>query len=399
VRDATLIIEDTRIREVRAGSGVLPPEARVYDASPYTVVPGLIDAHTHLGSPSVPSLPLFRVGTPPTLGVFYAAQSAQASLAAGFTTLRNMGGIEFVSVRQAIDGGLLPGPRLVIAGMVLMSGGHTDRLYPASYPRRPDHAADGVDQVRQRVRQFVLSGVDFIKVEATGGMIAEGDTPDIRGYTDQELAAAADEAHAFGKRMAVHAHSAEGVRRAVEAGADTIEHCTWADEEALERVARKDAFITATCSIVEDAIRRSQQGGQIVAATDKRRVALEAKLKMLATARKLGAKVAVGTDACGVYVPHGQNALEFELLCRAGFTPMESLLAGTKVAAEALGLGDRVGTLEAGKRADLVILARNPLDDINSLQNHGNVLQVFKDGQLVVDRLAETGKGWLRWSV
>lgn len=399
VRDATLIVENGWIKEIAHDTAAIPPGATVYDASAYNVIPGLIDIHTHLGYPSVSSLVLFRVSTQPTLAVLYAAQSAQASLAAGFTTLRTMGGPEFVSLRQAIDQGLLPGPRLVIAGIVAMSGGHTDRLYPPNYSRGSDHTADGVDEIRQRVRQFVRNGVDVIKVEATGGMIADGDTPDIQGYGFQELAAAAEAAHGLGKRLAVHAHSSEGVRNAAEAGADTIEHCTWADEQVLELVARKNIFITATCSIVEDSIRRFEQARQLPPDIDRRRAALEGKLRMLANARKMGVKVALGTDACGVSVHHGQNALEFELLCRAGFTPMESLLAGTQVAANALGLGDQVGTLEAGKQADLVVLTSNPLQDITSLQNQSNVLQVFKGGQLVVDRLSEPGKAWLRWSI
>jgi len=396
VRGATLVIEGTQVRDVYVGERPLPDDARVVDASSCTVIPGLIDAHVHLNNPTVPSLPLYRVGVPPTLAVLYGLQAALSSLAAGFTSLRTMGGPEYAALRQAIDAGLVPGPRVVVAGMVCMSAGHTDRLYPTNFFRSIEHSADGADQVRQRARRFLRAGVDSIKVEATGGMIAEGDTPDMRGYTDAELVAAAEEAHAFGKRLAVHAHSAEGVRRAIAAGADTIEHCTWADEAALEMVAAKGAYITATCSLVENGIR---QGGRPGPVLQKLQRGLDAKLQMLATSRRLGVKVAMGTDACGPSMPHGKNALELELLYRAGFTSMECLMSGTKVAAEAIGLGDLTGTLEPGKRADLLVLACNPLDDITALQNPANVLQVFKDGQLVVERLSERATGQLYWAV
>jgi imidazolonepropionase-like amidohydrolase len=395
--NVTLTVENGRIKHIHTGDTDLPPDGPVFDASDHVVIPGLIDIHTHLASPSGVDLALFRVEAPQPLMLFYAAQAAQAALAAGFTTLRNMGGIEFVALKEAIEKDLLPGPRLVIAGMIFMTGGHTDRLYPANYSRSPDHTADGADEVKRRARQFILAGADFIKVEATGGLMAKDDTPTICGYSNEELTVAGEVAHGFGKRLAVHAHSSEGVRRAVEAGADTIEHCTWADESALELVAKRGVFITATCSILEDAIRRLQAAGQNAAVIGKLDSGLQAKLRMLALAQELGVKVAVGTDACGKYVPHGQNALEFELLCRAGFSPMQSLLAGTKVAAEALGLAEELGTLEPGKQADLVILAGNPLDDITLLQDQANILRVFRGGLLVVDRLAGAGAGLLRW--
>jgi imidazolonepropionase-like amidohydrolase len=395
--DVSITIEGGRIGQILPGGADQTIGPEVFDASDCVVIPGMIDTHAHLASPSGVDLAMFRVESPATLTLFYAAQAAQATLAAGFTTLRNMGGVEMVHLKQAIDRGLLPGPRLIIAGMIFMTGGHTDRLYPSNYNRGQEHVADGVDEVTRRARKFVLSGIDFIKVEATGGMSATDDTPNVRGYSDEELAAAANVAHGFGKRLAVHAHSAEGVRRAVEAGADTVEHCTWADEEALERVAERGAFITATCSILEDAVRRIRAVDQSSPALVKLEAGLNAKLKMLADARRLGVKVVVGTDACGKYVPHGQNALEFELLCRAGFSPMESLSAGTRVAAEALGLQEEVGTLEPGKRADLVVLRHNPLDDIALLQDPGNVLAVFKDGLLAVDWLTGNNRGVLRW--
>lgn len=394
-----IVVENGRIKEVIDDGKVLPESTPVVDYSSFTVMPGMIDTHTHLSYPAAMNLSNFRVETPPTLGVFYAAQSAHASLAGGFTTLRNMGGIEIVSLKRAVDAQLLPGPRMVVAGMVFMTGGHSDRLYPANYLRSATHSADGPEQVRQRVRQFLHAGVDFIKIEATGGLLAEGDTPDVWGYSKAEMAVAAEEAHHFGKRLAVHAHSAEGMLRALEVGADTIEHCTWADEEVLSVVAESGVYITVTCSILEDAIRLNRSSGQPTAMIDRLKEALDAKMQTLSAARKLGVKVALGTDACGRYVSHGSNAMELDLMRRAGFTPMECLLAGTKVAAEALGLGDLIGSLEPGKMADFIVLRYNPLEELSSLQEPRNVLQVYKEGQLLVDRLTGNRDATLCWPV
>jgi imidazolonepropionase-like amidohydrolase len=400
ISDVAVVLNGTTIQAVVPQSEIssISQDVELVDVTDAVLLPGLIDTHVHLGNPQVSDVYAYRVETLPTLTVFYAARSAQQALVAGFTTLRNMGGIEFVSLRQAVEAGLVPAPRILTAGMVLMTGGHTDRLLPASLPRKFGQPADGVTEVRKRVREYVLAGADFIKFEATGGLLGLRDQPSTRNYSQGEIEAIVDEAHGLGVRVAAHAHSTEGILRAIEAGADSIEHGTYVDEECAARMASDGVFLVPTVAILHDAITRAAELGLPPAVVTRLQEFVDERLASVERAHRAGVKIALGTDSSGRFAPHGRNAVEFELLAQAGLSPMESLMAGTSVAAEALGLDASIGGVEPGKEADLLVVRSNPLEDLAVLQDPANIVMVWKGGEVLVDRRQEPGENQIQWT-
>jgi len=380
------------------------PNLEIVDCGAGTILPGFIDLHTHLRNPheqDVSKADQFRhrVSATSPMAVVYGIRAAQRSLAAGFTTLRNMAGVEFTALDRAFEGELVPGPRVLTSGMVLKTGGHTDRSLPSTLPRegiwRAWMTADGAQEVRKRVREFARRGAAFIKMEASGGLYQS----DIPGHARDELRAGIEEAHSIGLRVAVHAHSREGILASTESGADTIEHGTFADEECIESMLRFGTTFVPTMACMADSIARGSSWGYSEEFIEGEKRLLQLRMDAVRRAHSAGVRIALGTDSAGWLGRHGENGREFELLVRAGLSPTESISAGTCNAAEALGLASSIGTVTPGKQADLVVVSGDPTRDISAVADAVNIVMVWRAGRLLVKRNQGETESALRWSL
>ncbi|NPV10097.1 MAG: amidohydrolase family protein [Anaerolineae bacterium] len=389
VEDAAVLVDDGAIASVGPSTQVAaPPAAEVIEAGGLTIMPGLIDAHVHLRTPAGQERLAYEVKTSSELKAFYAADNARRALEAGFTTLRDAGsGPEVLAARQAVDLGLVIGPRILTAGMVTMTAGHADpAMGRPGWPVRPEDTADGVDEVRKRVRQHVRSGHDWIKICTSGGVLSAGDESWWRNYTPDEVRAITDEAHALGRRVASHAHGREGILNAIQCGVDTIEHGIYLDDEILELMVAKRLFLIPTMTIGRAFQERAQEAGLSEEAVRKGNAVMEVVMTNMARAHRAGVRMALGTDCSGSLAPMGENAWELPLMVEIGMTPMEAILAATRDAAEAIGLGQATGTLEPGKQADLILVDGDPLEDISVLRERERIKLVLRQGRILVDR-------------
>jgi imidazolonepropionase-like amidohydrolase len=352
-------------------------------------LPGLIDAHTHLSS---------RVGLPrPERMKSTAARSAIAgvtncrnTLMAGFTTCRDVGGGELVDIglRDAIQAGEMVGPRMQVAAWSLsMTGGHGDPQNAVSYHWCSDlqsGVADGVDEVRKKVRFNVQQGADVIKILATGGVLSPGDDPQHTGYTRDELRAAVDEANRLGRMVAAHAHGKQGILWASEAGVRSIEHGSYMDEEVARALKKNGTWYVPTLYVVEPILAPGNPLHIQDENLAKARVVKEQMRRAFRTALKNGVAIAFGTDA-GVFA-FGEQGREFKIYVDEGMTPLAAIQTATTRAAEMIGWEKKVGTVERGRYADLVAVAGNPLQDITELER---VRWVMKGGVVVKDELRQ----------
>jgi imidazolonepropionase-like amidohydrolase len=394
VEDGAVLVKGSKIADVGPSKEVNVPEgARVIDARGTTVLPGLMDLHVHIFQMIGAKNPLERFLIPPSLSLLYAAKHARDLLEAGFTTARDLvypfpdySGRDMVSLRKAIERGLVRGCRLFVAGVVTSTASHLDVIRPAPL-REMCVTADGVDEVRKQTRACLAEEVDWIKTTSTGGMAGSMlNQPGYRNYTLEELEAIVDEAHSMGVRVASHSEGIVGCRSAVEAGIDTIEHASELDDDLIEEVLRKDLYVVPT--MAPSHYRTDVLGLPSVYLPKELsgRSFYEVHLESQRRAHEAGIKMAMGTD-CGYVFPPGKNAYELELYVRMiGMSPEEALLTATRNAADALGRLDDLGTIEEGKIADLVVVEGNPLEDIKILQNPSNIRVVMKEGKIEVDR-------------
>ena len=394
VSDAVVVVAGDRIVAAgKAGAIAIPAGARTIDLGDATLLPGFIDAHTHIiGRPlSDPRSDLAAVKDYPGYAAIVGVANARKTLMAGFTSIRVLGSPDFddMALRAAIDAGTVPGPRIEAAGHSFgITGGHCDEngykpgMMDADYRTG---VADGVDEVRKAVRYQVKYGADVIKICATGGVLSEGDAVGATQYTLEEMKAVVDEARKLDRKVAAHAHGTEGIKLAVQAGVASIEHGSFLDEEGAKMMAQRGTYLVPTLSAGEFTENAAKSGRLTGLRAQKALAAAAAMRNAIRVAMKNKVPIALGTDA-GVG-DHGANGHEFTLMVNwGGMTPMQAIVAGTSSAAKLLGWDTRVGTVAAGKLADVVAVPGNPLSDVTLLEKPSFVM---KNGVVYKQRGAE----------
>lgn len=400
VSQPRIVIEGARIRAVGTSDTLtVPPGAETIDAGACTLLPGLIDTHVHLGAFNCTSFGNARTArfeVTPQLQSFYALFHAQLCFEMGFTTLRDAGrgtprgdfAEEMCAVRDAINAGIVAGPRLLVLTEAVITGAHLEMLTLPRAMRRPEnYTADGPWALRRKVRELIRTGADGIKTSVSGG-VALGTNPDVRNMTQEELDAIVDEAHAFRKPVAAHCFNPEGLHMCVNAGVDTIEHMVYSDDAAIARVRDSGIWVVPTLLNRSDYVieKNIEQGlPQSLIATQ--RAIQPHCFETFRRMRESGVRIAMGTDMHNV-PEMGCAARELELYVAHGMSPLEAIGAATRDAAQALGLGADLGTIQPGKLADLIAVRGDPVADVRVLQDAANIALVMKEGRVYVDRVA-----------
>lgn len=380
--DQTILIRGDRIEKIAPRNELPAPDgAEVVDLSNATVLPGLIDAHAHLTGSSKRH-GYAALGWSSTRSALFGVNAAGRTLNAGFTTVRNLGagGYGDVALRDAIDDGDVPGPRMLVSGPALgITGGHCDmNLLPPELSQPSQGIADGPWAVRKKVRENVKFGADVIKFCATGGVLSKGTKIAAQQYTDEEMAAIVDEARALGLRVAAHAHSGAGIKAAIRAGVASVEHASLLDDEAIQLARENGTALVMDVYVSDFILEVGAEAGILPESLDKEREVGQKQRESFSRAQQAGIPIVFGSDA-GVY-PHGDNAKQFPYMVKYGMTPMQAIQAATVNAATLLGWQDRVGALAPGLFADLIAVEGDPLADIHLLQK---VTLVMKGGEIV----------------
>ena len=316
----------------------------------------------------------------------YGATNALKTLRAGFTSVRNVGasGYSDVALRDAIDAGELPGPRLLVSGPGLgITGGHCDdTLLPYQLRHREEGVADGPWDARGKAREVIKYGADLIKLCASGGVLSKGDQPGAAQYTVEEMRAIVEEAHRAGRKVAAHAHGTQSIKEAIQAGVDSIEHASLLDDEGARLAKARGTFLVMDIYNDDFILSEGLKMGMLPESIEKEKAIGQLQRESFTRGVKAGVRMAFGTDG-GVY-PHGDNARQFAYMVKFGMTPMQAIRSATLDAAELLGWSGKVGTVETGKLADLIAVRGDPLADIRVLETVGFVM---KGGEVVKDEL------------
>jgi imidazolonepropionase-like amidohydrolase len=382
--EMTVVIEGNKITDIRKGYQTPASGATIIDLKRHTVMPGLIDAHVHITSET--SKNKYSEGF--TLNkedfAFRAVGYAERTLLAGFTTVRDLGGAIALSLRNSINSGYIRGPRIIAAGNIISTtGGHGDPTngYNRDFMGDPD-PKEGVvnspEEGRKAVRQRYKEGADVIKITATGGVLSNAKDGAGAHFTEDEIKAIVSTAKDYGYKVAAHAHGAEGMKRAIRAGVTSIEHGTLMDDEVIRLMKQYGTYYVPTITAGKSVADSAKMPGYYPPFVAAKAVEIGPKLQATFTkAYKAGVKIAFGTDA-GVYA-HGKNYKEFEYMVEAGMSAMETIKAATVVAADLLGISDKVGSIEKGKLADIVAVPGDPIQDISIMNN---IQFVMKEGKV-----------------
>jgi imidazolonepropionase-like amidohydrolase len=369
-RDRVIVVEDDRIRSIGGAEVSIPDGANVIDLSDSFVLPGVMDMHTHV----VGNLDnYFFAGyfQSPHRATIGGVVNAEKTLMAGFTTIRNVGASDYadVALRNAINAGEIPGPRMAVSGPGLgITGGHCDRnSLNSSFEERSDGVSDGPWAVREQVRKNVKYDADLTKFCATGGVFSKGTKVGMTQYTLEEMQAIVDESHTHDRRVAAHAHGTEGIKRAIVAGVDSIEHASFLDEEAVRLGMERGTVFALDIYNTEYTLERGAENGVPEENINKEREVGTRQRESFTMAVRMGAKVVFATDS-GVY-PHGDNAKQFSRAVRFGMTPEQAIQSATIVSAELLGWEDRVGRIAPGYFADIIAVHGDPLQEIEELED------------------------------
>jgi imidazolonepropionase-like amidohydrolase len=382
-KNMTIIIEKNKISAIESGFTTAGKDDVAIDLKTKTVTPGWMDMHVHLEEETNPNRYLQEFTMNPADYAFQSVNFSYVTLMAGFTTVRDLGGSGVnISLRNAINKGLIKGPRIFTAGKAIATtGGHADPTngYRADLMGDPGPAeavANGADECRKAVRQRYKEGADLIKITATGGVLSVAKSGSNPQFTEEEIKAIVETAKDYGFRVAVHAHGAEGMKRAIRAGVNSIEHGTFMDDEAIALFKQYGTWYVPTLTAGSAVADSAKKPGYYPAIVTPKALEIGPKIKStFAKAYKAGVKIAFGTDA-GVY-KHGMNWLEFGYMIEAGMKPMDAIKSATINAADLLGMKDQLGSIEPGKMADVVAVDGDPLKDAKVF---GKVVFVMKDG-------------------
>lgn len=386
LKDHDVLVEDGRIKAVgRKGTIGAGGAAKIEMKGAY-LLPGLSDSHVHLTSRAdLHGYRRLAVSTPRS--AISGVANAEKTLRAGFTTVRNLGGPGFadVDLKDAIDTGEIPGPRIIPAGHSIgITGGHCDNnLLPYEDKAVGGGVADGPWAVRQKVRENKKYGAEVIKFCGTGGVLSKGTTIGAQQFTLEEMKAIVSEAHELGLRVAVHAHGAKGIQTALEAGVDSVEHASLITDESLQLAVKQGTFLSMDIYVSDFILSEGEAAGILPESLEKEKTVGKAQRERFQAAVKAGAKLAYGTDA-GVYT-HGLNGRQFAYMVQWGMRPAEAIHAATLGNAELFGLKDEIGSLSVGKRADIIAVKGDPLTNIRELED---VDFVMKDGSVFYNGLA-----------
>ena len=357
------------------------PNAEVIDVAGHTVMPGIIDCHVHL-SIDGDADPIGQViADSDALAALRMAKNAERTLAAGITTVRDLGAKNHVDIsfRHAVNEGVYrSAPRLILSGQpVTMTGGHCWQF---------GREANGADDVRRAAREQIRAGADCVKLMATGGILTQGNEIGAAQLEEAEMRAAIEEAEKAGKLTAVHAHGASGIKNGVRAGVHSVEHAYYLDDEGIDMMLARGTWLVPTAAAVGLVVENGIDAGIPPDVVEKAEAAIESQRATCRKAWRAGVKIAMGTDAGTPYNRHGENMQELAAMVAVGMTPMEAICAATRRGAELLGLADEIGTIEMGKTADILVVDGDPLEDIAILRASDRIALVLKDGEVIARR-------------